>query len=283
MYKIYALYALITTGSLFGTTEKTTDFSVFKNVKKVVFAFDFDKVVSFFDKSYWFRLAGNYIRSNPLKTTRVVIKPGFWRDVYNLGHARVYDAQGRAVIGAEASIDYLVTRYITWATEADKERFRGAVSAVLPNHDVIDFAVQLEVPYVIWTNNDPATYTTKLNSINTQRAQKGMALFEPASAHTSVSTGAAGSDAQNNVKPHVEYYARVYAETCAQFGLQHGELLVIFIDDSALYIDGARNAAALYGLPIKAYQYAGSMKYLVNDFRYDEEWFDIYMQTMQKQ
>ncbi len=283
MYKIYALYALIATGSIFATTDKPTDLSTFKNVKKVVFAFDFDKVVSFFDTAYWFNLGKDYLRSNPMQTTRVIIKPGFWRDVYNLGHARVYDAQGRAVIGAEASISYLVERYITWATEADKERFRGAVSAVIPNHDVIDYAARLKVPYVVWTNNDPATYATKLNSINAQRAKKGKALFEPVSAHTSISTGAAGSDAQNNVKPHTAYYARVYAETCAQFGLESGELLVIFIDDSALYVEGARNAAAQYGLPIKAYQYAGSMNYLVDDFRYDDEWFDIYMQTMQKQ
>lgn len=278
IFKNSLLFSFFMIGSVLSCQATHADKVDYGQVKKVVYAFDFDKVVSYFDTAYWARLMLEYVRLQPVRTGVVLANPWFWFDVRALAYARAYDASGHPVIGAEASIAYLVAKYMTWATEQDKERFHSAVSAVVPNDDVIDYATQLTVPYVVWTNNDPITYGIKVTSVNGVRAKADKAIFEPVSVHTSVSTGAAGSTACDNTKTHTEYFQRVYSETCAQFGLQPGELLVIFIDDNYEYVENARKAATEYGFPIKAYQYASSMKYLIKEFQYDDGWFDIAMQ-----
>lgn len=256
--------------------------SQYTQVKKVVYAFDFDGVVSYFDRNYWTQLTIEYLRKYPHKVALIVANPWFWRDVRAAGRTVLYDECGNRILGYEATIDYLVRNYITWATEEDKARFHSAVSAVYPNSDLIDYAATLKVPYVVWTNNDKATYDIKLTSINGERAQAGKSVFNPAHAYTVIPTGKPGANEPCNTKTHVEYFDKTYRDTCAHFGLQPGELLVIFLDDNINFVRNANNAASLYNFPIKAYQYTGSMKALEDEFRYDEQWFDIFMHAMNK-
>ncbi len=159
-----------------------------------------------------------------------------------------------------------------WATQADKIRISSAITAVLPKDHMIDYANGLNVPYVVWTNNDRVTYDLKVQSMNAIRAASGRAGFNPLSVHTVIPTGIPGATDKSNKKPHVEYYQRVYAETCDALGLQHGEILVIFIDDKKENVVGAQQAAELYNLPIKAYHHwrilgtgAGLQKLITTD------------------
>lgn len=269
--------------ALTGSAEPTTLISPqCTQIKKVVYAFDFDRVVSYFDSSHWVKLTVEYLKKHPRRVALALAHPLFWRDIFAASCTVLNDEAGNRILGHEATIDYLVRKYLPWATEADKERFRGAVSAVYPNNEIIDYATTLQVPYVVWTNNDKATYDIKLASINEARAQKDKSIFEPAHAYTVIPTGHPGSNEPCNTKVHVEYFDKTYRDTCAQFGLQPGELLVIFIDDNINFIRNAQKAAAHYNFPIKAYQYTGSLKTLEDDFRFDEEWFDIFMQAMNK-
>jgi hypothetical protein len=267
--------------ALTGSAQPAT-FSQYTQIKKVVYAFDFDRVVAYMNTKHVRKLVSEYFQKHPHKVAPIVLNPWFWADVKAAHGAVLYNESGARILGYEATIDYLVRKYITWATENDKVRFSQAVSAVIPNDEIIDYATNLNVPYVVWTNNDKATYDIKVTSINGARAKAGKSLFEPSHAYTVIPTGKPGSNEPWNTKAHVEYFDKTYRDTCAQFGLQPGELLVIFIDDNINFIRNAKKAAVQYNFPIKAYQYTGSLKTLEEDFRFDEQWFDIFMQAMNK-
>ncbi len=242
-------------------------------IKQVVYAFDFDGVILDFNVMYWLQLAREYKGYLP----RLLCNRAFVRDVMAAWSARgLYDENNNKVVGSYQTVKYLVEKYMPWATELDLKRLNSVTTAVVPRDHMIDYALSLSVPYVVWTNNDKATYDIKVQTINALRAEKGNALFEPRSVHTVIPTGVTGATDKSNTKPHVEYYQRVYTETCTALGLQPGEVLIVFIDDKKENVIGAQEAAALYNLPIKAYYHwrlLGTSDRLKKLIASDTSWF----------
>jgi len=277
-YKIGLLLAFLSAGSAF--SDAVPVLNNLSHIKQVVYAFDFDGVIIEFNVAYWLQLAKEYYQhALPLFCNRFFI-----RDVLAAWSARgLYDEADNKIVGGYQTVDYLIKKYMPWATEADRIRISSAITAVLPKDHMIDYVTSLQVPYVVWTNNDQVTYNLKVQAINSMREEAGKALFSPLSVHTVIPTGLPGATDKSNTKPHAEYYQRVYTETCTTLGLQHGELLVIFVDDKKENVIGAQQAAELYNLPIKAYHHwrlwgtgARLQKLIIND----TSWFGMCLKAI---
>lgn len=230
-------------------------------IKKVVIATDADGVVFKFDYWHWAKLFMRY----PHRAVPLLLNENFKRDVrMSKSSGGLYDKDGNKIIGSFATVDYLIQEYMPWANELDRQRMLSAASEVKPINPVIDLyqSQQKNVPLVVWTNNDQYTYDIKVQKINALRLKEGLQAFEPLMVSTVIATGNPGAKDKINAKPHVEYYQRVYADTCAFFGMQPGELLILFVDDDMRNILGAIDAAEQYKIPIEPIYFNGNAKTL---------------------
>jgi beta-phosphoglucomutase-like phosphatase (HAD superfamily) len=224
---------------------------------KVAIVTDFDGVVVSLNLRYIGQLIARYWYRG-----YVVLNPSFLKDAYAAVWSAdgLYDRQGNKVIGGWETVDYFIQNWLPWATQKDRDRLFGAVSAYNPIHNVIDLYQKYQnrgIPVCVWTNNDQKTYDVKLEMIAQKRKNQGNAPLIPSGAFTSQVMSERNKDEHvRQHKPHPDYYKRAYEWTCEQLNANPGELHVIFIDDNVKNVVGATRAAELYNLPITALHYA---------------------------
>jgi hypothetical protein len=266
---LYTLVVPLLFASICIATEESPAASaqqVAPTIKQYVIATDADGCILTFDFWYWAKLFAYY----PYRAFWLMMNRNFVRDMKAcMSPNGLYDKEGNRIIGGYATVDYFVKEYMPWATEADKARMRSVMAAVKPIDAVIDYYQSLDMPIVVWTNNDQVTYNVKMKTINALRTKAKKLPLYPNMEFVSIATGNPGANDKSNVKPNLEYYKKVYEDTCKFFGLQLGELKVFFVDDNPVFVEAARKAAKFYSLPIEAYWYAGSINALKESLNLD--------------
>lgn len=246
MFHILILFSLLITSPV--SCAATTNKAMIK-----VIATDADGVIWSANTMAWAKLALYY----PFRAVQLWFNKNFVCDIKALqAPTGLCDKSGYRIIGGPATVAYLTAAYMPWATQLDKMRMLSTMGAVTPIDAVIDFYQSLDMPIVVWTNNDQVTYDAKLKTVNALRTKAGKLPFHPNMEFVSIPTGKVGAKERSNVKPYPEYYKKAYEDTCRFFNVKPGELMIFFVDDCDAFVEGARAAAKIYDLPIRAYPVA---------------------------
>lgn len=232
-----------------------------------VIASDWDQVISN-KPGYWRRNVDIIKAVSPMlwSAIKLCFNSEVRADIKKATKHQLFDPiTGHKIYGSGNYIQFFADKYDPQLAII-KQPLMDAVNAVNPIYSTCAFYAQLGLPLVIWTNNDYESYKAKLDNLNKyfKPEFKGIPL-KPLAVFVAGANPDLPEDQKSlKGKPDKEYYTKAYAYTKKALGLSD-TAQVIFVDDMADNVHGAREFAKESNLPLIAVQYT-TPEQLVYDF-----------------
>lgn len=217
------------------------------NIKAI--ASDWDKVISTSNWS-WLGVAWTVKSKLPLGLKLLFTRADVRADIKKAIKLNLVDNNGKRIYGTGNFVDYFAQKYNPSITEI-KQPLVNYLGSVIPIASTVYLYQETKLPVAIWTNNDYESYKAKLDNLNGQLQSN----LNPVAAFVAGDNPDSPEEAFSiEGKPSENYYAKAYAYTKKQLNLGDNDVIV-FVDDQAENIDGARETAKKFNLPIVAVQY----------------------------